>query len=260
MKTKMRLWRLWVTAAVVVSVWGACAASLAASAAPGLRGGAVDTTPPQSSSTETLKKLHTAAAPQNRDRGYWPPIEGLSGLMFPIRGMYPDYVTDPRLLVNPANTKASEKVQNLPVNEKTLPAFWNNGSYWYLGYAVTNEREGMAFVNALKKMLEEGRAPSGDIRVAKGSGNGGGDTIYRLREGVARFFVQDINNPAATAVSEDQIPVMISVPNGNGGEVLFMDGHVEFMHYPGKFPMTPAFVAALKSLEQMMRTAHRPPP
>ncbi|MGI6461522.1 MAG: H-X9-DG-CTERM domain-containing protein [Candidatus Hydrogenedentales bacterium] len=77
-----------------------------------------------------------------------------------------------------------------------------------------------------------------------GYGNGapGSNTIYRLREGVERFMVTDINNPAGSAMAQSELPVMADlvatsvelynhVPGG--GNVLFMDGHVEFIRYPG---------------------------
>jgi prepilin-type N-terminal cleavage/methylation domain-containing protein/prepilin-type processing-associated H-X9-DG protein len=85
-------------------------------------------------------------------------------------------------------------------------------------------------------------------------GNGGGDTIYRLREGIERFLINDINNPAATAVAQSELPVMwdsIENPGADPGykiefhhipggmNCLYLDGHVEFVRYPGAFPCTP---------------------
>jgi prepilin-type N-terminal cleavage/methylation domain-containing protein/prepilin-type processing-associated H-X9-DG protein len=83
-----------------------------------------------------------------------------------------------------------------------------------------------------------------------------GGTAYRLREGIERFLIKDINNPAATAVSQSEVPVMwdalqaksqettgdeAAVVNFNhvpgGSNVLYMDGHVEFERYPGEFPV-----------------------
>jgi prepilin-type N-terminal cleavage/methylation domain-containing protein/prepilin-type processing-associated H-X9-DG protein len=69
-------------------------------------------------------------------------------------------------------------------------------------------------------------------------------TLYRLREGIERFFISDINNPAASAMAQSEIPVMFDflstvvsdfnhVPGG--GNLLFMDGHVEFDKYPGDY-------------------------
>ncbi|MCP4643808.1 MAG: hypothetical protein GY851_25410, partial [bacterium] len=82
-----------------------------------------------------------------------------------------------------------------------------------------------------------------DVGVVKPTGNGGGETIYRLREGIERFLISDINNPAATAQSEifvmmDAVSVNVSdfshVPGGSN--VLYMDGHVSFVRYPGEAP------------------------
>ncbi len=74
----------------------------------------------------------------------------------------------------------------------------------------------------------------------EGLGNGGGNTIYRLREGIERFLITDINNPAASAMAQSNLPViwdqMAVVPSAfnhipGGANVLFMDGHVDFLRY-----------------------------
>ncbi len=73
-----------------------------------------------------------------------------------------------------------------------------------------------------------------------------GVTVYRLREGIERFFITDINNPAGSAMAQSTVAVMYDqvgtdvktynhVPGG--GNVLFMDGHVQFIRYPGEFPI-----------------------
>lgn len=81
-------------------------------------------------------------------------------------------------------------------------------------------------------------------------GSGGGDVILRLREGVERFLITDINNPASSAKAQSAVAVSydtlasstalnaISLYNHlpGGSNVLYMDGHAEFVKYPGKFP------------------------
>lgn len=75
-----------------------------------------------------------------------------------------------------------------------------------------------------------------------GYGNGGGSTIYRLREGIERFLITDINNAGATSQAQSTVFVMFDLlGNGKGIEVfnhvpggcnvLFMDGHVSFIRY-----------------------------
>jgi len=79
--------------------------------------------------------------------------------------------------------------------------------------------------------------------------SGAGDyTVYRLREGIERFCITDINNPAASAKAQSEIPVMgdwVSMDLGQefnhapgGCNFLYMDGHVEFIKYPGKWPVS----------------------
>src|SRR5690606_27071193 len=90
------------------------------------------------------------------------------------------------------------------------------------------------------------------------------NTASKLREGIERFFITDINNPGASAEAQSTLPVMIDawgtnkkIDNVNdenvtaavsifnhvpgGANVLYLDGHVEFLKYQGsggKFPVT----------------------
>jgi len=72
-------------------------------------------------------------------------------------------------------------------------------------------------------------------------------TLYRLREGIERFLITDINNPAASAMAQSEIPVQndwVSTDGGQefnhlpgGSNTLFLDGHVEFIRYPTRWPV-----------------------
>ena len=64
--------------------------------------------------------------------------------------------------------------------------------------------------------------------------------VYRLKEGIERYFITDINNAASSALAQSTLPVMwdsIStdvldmnhVPGG--ANVLYADGHVKFVRY-----------------------------
>ena len=78
-------------------------------------------------------------------------------------------------------------------------------------------------------------------------------TAYRMKEGIERFFITDINNPAASAKSQSEMFVMwddtSAVEAGlfnhvpGGGNVLYMDGHVEFIKYPGETPFSKAWAS-----------------
>ena len=77
---------------------------------------------------------------------------------------------------------------------------------------------------------------------------------YRLREGIERFFITDINNPAASATAQSEMMVMWDAyDNGSasregdgiaqfnhvpgGSNVLYMDGHVTFVRLNQGVPM-----------------------
>jgi len=87
--------------------------------------------------------------------------------------------------------------------------------------------------------------------VAPGFGNAGGNTILRVRDGIERFLITDINNPAGSSRAQSEVVIMNDVISAGinaggasfnhvpgGTNVLYMDGHVEFMRYDalGKFP------------------------
>lgn len=93
-------------------------------------------------------------------------------------------------------------------------------------------------------------------------GNGGGNTIYRLREGIERFLITDINNPGATAKAQSTMWVMmdkLSVETGmfnhipGGANVLFFDGHVQFLRYQedGPAPVNAGVARATTMLEKI---------
>ncbi len=83
------------------------------------------------------------------------------------------------------------------------------------------------------------------------AGNGGGDTIYRTREGIERFLITDINNPGASAMAQSDIAIMWDEISTNlaaynhvpgGANALYLDGHVEFLKYPSqKYPVNAEF-------------------
>jgi len=95
-------------------------------------------------------------------------------------------------------------------------------------------------------------AVDGDASVTAGNGNGGGETVYRLREGIERFMITDINNPAASAMAQSEIFVAYDATSTDvadfnhvpgGSNVLFLDGHVEFIRYPGEPPVNEVLCA-----------------
>ncbi len=125
-------------------------------------------------------------------------------------------------------------------------------SYVYFGYLFTKENfswDNMLYV-WFGKMGHDNDVTSACWNPADLTEDiyGNPVTLYRLREGINRFMITDINNPAASAMADSEIVVMwdktMSDVEGfnhvpGGANVLYMDGHVEFMKYPStEFPLT----------------------
>ena len=117
--------------------------------------------------------------------------------------------------------------------------------YAYLAYVMQDDDDVADFAAAYREHVA-GVGTSGvhftDNLPSKRNPDRG---VLRLREGVERFFITDINNPAGAALAQSKIPIVIEWPDHHptetgksGGNVLYMDGHVEFLTYPGKWPMT----------------------
>lgn len=90
-----------------------------------------------------------------------------------------------------------------------------------------------------------------NVSVPNLTGNAYSNVVNRFREGVERFLITDINNPAGAAQAQSEIEVMwdhVNInPNGagefnhvpGGSNVLYMDGHISFSKYEatGKGPI-----------------------
>ena len=185
----------------------------------------------------------------NEHKGMFPPLSTAPGcLMWERNDVYPEYLEDPRELVCPSDL--TERLR------KFCPgALVDDQSYLYLGYALTNDTEVECFCQAYRLYMAKGKAFADDIKVPAGKGTKGGDTIYRLREGIERVLITDINDPGSSQFSQSSLPVLIERPRRPPfhdtayANILFMDGHVEWRRYPGEWPMTVKTITALESLD-----------
>ncbi len=64
---------------------------------------------------------------------------------------------------------------------------------------------GLIVEGAISEHLVSQNWPDLGVGSYEGYGNGGGNTIYRLREGIERFLITDINNPASNARAQSEI-------------------------------------------------------
>ncbi len=167
--------------------------------------------------------------------GEYPPLSNVPGDFCPTPDtIYPEFLTDPAIFVCPSDPT---------VPDSTDPhVLIGDESYFYLGYAVTNETEARAFIDAYREREASGGSFDQDLEVTPGSGTGGSNAIVRIREGIERDL----------PVSESQIPVAfdreLSQHIPGGINVLYMDGHVTFLR-DGQFPAQQWFLDALAELE-----------
>jgi prepilin-type N-terminal cleavage/methylation domain-containing protein/prepilin-type processing-associated H-X9-DG protein len=93
--------------------------------------------------------------------------------------------------------------------------------------------------------------PISEVAGLTNTGTAWGQLHMRLREGIERFLITDINNPAGSGKAQSELPIMWDFYSANseagdnilitnhlpgGSNVLYLDGHVAFEKFPGKFP------------------------
>lgn len=160
--------------------------------------------------------------------GYWPALDpAAQDFVMDSAPLFPEYMADASIMKCPSD-----------------PSVDTTTSYYYFGYLLTTEDEMLAFLESYPDSLESGTDFSQDLPAPEGRGSCGGNTFVRLREGLERTM----------NFSPASVPVMFDMINSSGqgmmrfnhlpggSNVLFMDGHVEFIEYPSKFPITPAIV------------------
>jgi len=165
--------------------------------------------------------------------------------------LWPEYLTDLSPLICPSHADADDL--RLQLDQGASERFLDDDCYFYLGYALTSDAEVQAFARAYRERIAQGLRFDTDLEVGEGNGNGGGSVIYRLREGVGRVLAADPQNPMDVAQIESRIPVIMDRGFLNhipaGCNVLFMDGHVEFILFPRKWPVTRETIETLETLD-----------
>ncbi|NIA12568.1 MAG: DUF1559 domain-containing protein [Nitrospiraceae bacterium] len=197
------------------------------------------------------------------------------------RAIYPEYLTDVNVLVCPSDSGAATAELLFQGLNPTDPCAFTAESYMYLawalngtpgegyliagadpnnpnapiGFAAIGDPLDVGFINLISGLLGSQFNAGVNVNVYDtdldfDNSEGRNISLYRLREGIERFFITDINNPAASARAQSEIPVMFDLVSTaadeynhipGGANVLFMDGHVRFIRFPSDFPVTRAF-------------------
>lgn len=222
----------------------------------------------------------------NETNGEYPTIQKYIGescdtknsrvLMFDGKAVYPEYLSETRVLVCPSGLDSVQEHQSGRWNRpdgrngtreggSANPCLFDQLSYFYLGWIIRAdmiEEEGTKdvsadFLDAFRAVLDD---PDPELL-----GNswdfvdefGERHQVLRLKQGIERFQITDINNPSRANISQSAIPVMFDridlnpagfnhIPGGTN--VLYMDGHVEWQKYPGPFPTDRAWATLVDQL------------
>ena len=192
------------------------------------------------------------------------------------RSYYPEYLSDLNVLICPSDSDADADLTSWRYNDQPdgeiLLCRVDAKSYNYYSWAImaqdmmapgVDENDpgitelnttyyNSSFLIGLQQIVSS--IAGGDLTVLDKDKSVDGPpalTVYRLREGIERFFITDINNPAASALAQSEVWVMSDdmqatdpsmmnhVPGGCNA--LYMDGHVEFLKYPGETPSSRAW-------------------
>jgi prepilin-type processing-associated H-X9-DG protein len=202
---------------------------------------------------------------ENDDR--FPPVDDRkNNFIFDATLLYPEYLTDHLIAHCPqhldfAPNKNFRLISTHPTDGtrkgKVHPDCFTADSYIYLGWMVTSDEEAEAFFAAYDKLSSEDY--HGDITVPEGKGNSGGNVIHRLTADVDRFLLTDMNiSLTNTETPASTVPIIWDRPytdpmklshrfdNESGGNVLYLDGHVDYIKFGEKFPMTETMARLLE--------------
>lgn len=190
-------------------------------------------------------------------------------LMFDGPSMYPEYLAEARTLVCPSSLDAVQLEQSGRWRRadgpnggrsggSVIPCLLDSISYFYVGYLLQTpwlqepgtRDASTQFANGFRAIFDAGDPAAFDASWRFTDELGEEHEIMRLREGVERFLITDINDPSRAIISQSAYAVMFdrvdTDPKGfnhlpGGGNVLYMDGHTEFVKYPGEFPISRAW-------------------
>ena len=197
--------------------------------------------------------------------------------------IYPEYLNDPNICFCPSDAQSGPADARFTWKDASCFGYLGNDANWcagavdesytYLGWVIdkaeSTDPQGtfpsmpplIPFsISGPVQMLQLGAnmlleawlnpetaevIADSDVRVTAPYGNGISDTIYRLREGIERFLITDINNAAASAQAQSSVWIMMDqvateavgfnhIPGGSN--VLYLDGHVDYIRYIAEVP------------------------
>jgi prepilin-type processing-associated H-X9-DG protein len=169
----------------------------------------------------------------------YPPAICVNGIWtIDLRSLYPEHLTDPDILICTADIDSKEKMkkawEQTPPDWDTLHRMLAK-QYVYFPWFVFQEED---FFEIIELPDFQNLPPDQDIDIK-------GKTTLRMRAGIERLLINEINNPGIYYLMRSRIPVAFDNPGNtshipSGINVLYMDGHIEFIPFNNKEPAVPS--------------------
>ena len=215
--------------------------------------------------------------------GAFPPLQDRMGdacneentrtLMFRGLIMYPEYLTDPEVLVCPSDANGSiefdagrwnrpDGPQNSRIGGSVNPCLLDDLSYIYFPWVLRTEWLQDPITADLSDPFTEALFESiknGSDGWSFDDDNGIVHNVLPMRQGIERFLISNINNPSKSYMASTSVPVMFDMVSINvsgfnhvpgGANILFMDGHAGFVRYPSieHYPVTRAWAELMQKI------------
>jgi len=182
---------------------------------------------------------------------YFPELSNQPGTLAMRSGLtptpvYPEFLTDLTILQCPLSLNAPHWYLPRP-KLPPVTSVEDDRSYFYLGYYVPDQETLERFARAYRAHLATGAPFAGDLPDPDAPET----LVRRLREdGIPEAAALD---GSEAAIWQSTTPLFIErFPNAHtpeGGNVLYMDGHAEWIKLGAKWPMTQEAIDVLMELD-----------
>ncbi len=188
--------------------------------------------------------------------------------------LYPEYLNDAKIMLCPSSASSTSIMsggkwhRDDNPDKDILPCRIDSTDYNYMGFALTdtvmlvdgadpNDKTmtfpgaswNPGFISGLATFQSDYGSWDGTRSTARFFDqdiSASGQTAYRLREGIERFFITSLDDPSEGAMAQSDIWVFTDDFNSTkpsemshlpgGINVLYMDGHVTFLRFPSETP------------------------
>ena len=184
--------------------------------------------------------------------GYYPAHASSPGVFVMTPTIYPDYLSDTQVFVCPSDSYMWEgeyEGEGENEGETEGESVYLGYSYTYIAHGITNEEEGLAYLEALTRAIEADQPLNTDLtspdgQIFKHNSESSLNDVHLATETVICFDDASFN---------DGEEYFSHIPGG--GNVLYADGHVAFVHM-GEFPYVEDFLNTIDEVSSFSQDTY----